>query len=117
MELWNAGFALCTLFRHQENRCSVEQQDKTLIVMSKTKKNSGIGVPYNRGDCPGLNAAIRAVTRTSIYYGHEVIGFLRGYEGLIENQYLMNSHSVSNILQPKGGDHFKNCTQRTIQNC
>lgn len=76
-------------------------------MMSKTKKKLRIGVLTTGGDCPGLNAAIRAVTRTSIYYGHEVIGFLRGYEGLIENQYLlMNSHSVSNILQ-RGGTILK----------
>ena len=75
--------------------------------MTKPKKKLRIGLLTTGGDCPGLNAAIRAVTRTSIYYGHEVIGFLRGYEGLIENQFiLMNSHSVSNILQ-RGGTILK----------
>ncbi|HRH66727.1 MAG TPA: 6-phosphofructokinase [Bacteroidia bacterium] len=75
--------------------------------MTKPKKKLRIGVLTTGGDCPGLNAAIRAVTRTSIFYGHEVIGFLRGYEGLIENQFmLLNSHSVSNILQ-RGGTILK----------
>lgn len=59
------------------------------------------------GDCPGLNAAIRAVVRSSVFYGYEVTGFLRGYEGLIDNQCVsMVSHSVSNILQ-RGGTILK----------
>lgn len=75
--------------------------------MTKPKKKLKIGVLTTGGDCPGLNAAIRAVVRTCIFYGHDVVGFLRGYEGLIENQFiLMNSHSVSNILQ-RGGTILK----------
>lgn len=71
------------------------------------KKIERVGLVTTGGDCPGLNAAIRAVTRTCIYYGHEVVGFLRGYEGLIDNHYIsMNSHSVSNILQ-RGGTILK----------
>lgn len=59
------------------------------------------------GDCPGLNAAIRAVVRTGIYYNLKVTGVLRGYEGLIDGQFIeMNSHSVSNILQ-RGGTILK----------
>jgi 6-phosphofructokinase 1 len=59
------------------------------------------------GDCPGLNAAIRAVVRTAIHHQLEVFGVLRGYEGLIEDQFIpMYSHSVSNILQ-RGGTILK----------
>lgn len=66
-----------------------------------------IGLLTTGGDCPGLNAAIRAVVRSSVFYGYEVTGFLRGYEGLIDNQCVsMVSHSVSNILQ-RGGTILK----------
>lgn len=56
------------------------------------------------GDCPGLNAVIRAVTRTAILkYGYEVIGYLYGYRGLYENDYVpLTLQTVSGILH-KGG--------------
>ncbi len=66
-----------------------------------------IAVVTTGGDCPGLNAAIRAVVRSGIYYNLEVCGVLRGYEGLIDDQFIeMSSHSVSNILQ-RGGTILK----------
>jgi len=59
------------------------------------------------GDCPGLNAAIRAVVRTAAYHQKEVAGVIRGYEGLIDDQFIpLYSHSVSNILQ-RGGTILK----------
>lgn len=55
------------------------------------------------GDSPGMNAAIRAVVRSSINNGVEVFGIFRGYEGLIDGEIKqLYSHSVSGILQ-KGG--------------
>ncbi len=42
-----------------------------------------IGVLTSGGDSPGMNACIRAVVRTAIYYGIEVVGIMRGYAGLI----------------------------------
>jgi ATP-dependent phosphofructokinase / diphosphate-dependent phosphofructokinase len=54
--------------------------------MAKTKKR--LGVLTGGGDCPGLNAVIRAVVKTAENeYNAEVVGFLDGYEGLIENRY------------------------------
>ncbi len=54
-----------------------------------------------------MNACIRAVVRTGIFHGLEVIGVRRGYEGLIEGDFLpMDSHSVSNIIQ-RGGTILK----------
>ena len=48
-----------------------------------------IGILTGGGDCPGLNAVIRAVVKTAHNdYGMEVIGFKDGYEGLIENRYM-----------------------------
>lgn len=56
------------------------------------------------GDCPGLNAVIRAVTRTAILkYGYEVIGYKYGYKGLYNNDIVpLDLGSVSGILH-KGG--------------
>ncbi len=54
-----------------------------------------------------MNAAIRAVVRTSIYNGLEVFGIMRGYAGLIDNEiFQMDSRSVANILQ-RGGTILK----------
>lgn len=56
------------------------------------------------GDCPGLNAVIRAVTRTAILnYGYEVIGYKFGYRGLYKNDFVkLTLESVSGILH-RGG--------------
>ena len=62
-----------------------------------------IGILTSGGDAPGMNAAIRAVTRTAIFYGREVVGVLHGYKGLIENNLKpLNSGDVSNIIQLGG---------------
>lgn len=72
--------------------------------MSKYKK---IGLLTTGGDCPGLNAAIRAVVRTGIFHGAEVVGVYRGYEGLINGTFkTLTSVDVSNILQ-RGGTILK----------
>ena len=71
------------------------------------KKVTRIGVMTSGGDSPGMNAAIRAVVRTSIYNGLEVFGIMRGYAGLIDNEiFQMDSRSVANILQ-RGGTILK----------
>ena len=62
-----------------------------------------IGLLTSGGDAPGMNAAIRAVVRSGIYYGMEVFGVERGYAGLIDdNVYQMEMRSVSNIVQCGG---------------
>jgi 6-phosphofructokinase 1 len=63
-----------------------------------------IGVMTGGGDCPGLNAVIRAVTKTAIgKYGYEVIGFRDGYRGLVKNDnVVLTSANVSGILD-RGG--------------
>ena len=45
-----------------------------------------IGLLTSGGDAPGMNAAIRAVVRTAIYFGMEVFGIERGYAGLIDGK-------------------------------
>lgn len=63
-----------------------------------------IGVMTGGGDCPGLNAVLRAIVKTAHNdYGMEVIGFLDGYEGLVESRHReLNVKDVSGILA-RGG--------------
>lgn len=62
-----------------------------------------IGILTSGGDAPGMNAAIRAVTRSAIYNGFAVRGIMRGYKGLITNEIVtFTSRSVSNIIQQGG---------------
>ena len=70
-------------------------------------KLSSIGVLTSGGDAPGMNAAIRAVTRAAIFEGWKVYGIYRGYEGLIEgNIKELTTESVSNTIQ-RGGTILK----------
>jgi 6-phosphofructokinase 1 len=72
--------------------------------MAKIKK---IGVLTSGGDSPGMNAAIRGVTRTAIYNGLEVVGILHGYQGLIDAKFVpLYAQSVSDIIQ-RGGTILK----------
>ncbi len=63
-----------------------------------------IGILTGGGDCPGLNAVIRGAVRTAARRYHwNVLGFLNGYKGVIENKFLeLNEKSVSGLL-PRGG--------------
>ncbi len=66
-----------------------------------------IGLLTSGGDSPGMNAAIRAVVRTAIYYGMEVYGIERGYAGLIDDTMMpMEMRSVSDIVQ-RGGTKLR----------
>ncbi|NDV58682.1 6-phosphofructokinase [Bacteroides sp. 519] len=62
-----------------------------------------IGILTSGGDAPGMNAAIRAVTRSAIYNGLQVKGIYRGYKGLITDEIVeFKSQNVSNIIQLGG---------------
>jgi 6-phosphofructokinase 1 len=66
-----------------------------------------IGLFTSGGDSPGMNAAIRAVVRSAIYYNLEVTGIRRGYDGMIKgDMFAMDRKSVSNIIQ-RGGTILK----------
>lgn len=66
-----------------------------------------IGILTSGGDAPGMNAAIRAVTRSAIYNGLQVKGIYRGYKGLVTNEIKdFKSEDVSNIVQ-RGGTILK----------
>lgn len=67
------------------------------------KKFKKIGVLTSGGDAPGMNSAVRAVTRTAITHGVEVMGIRRGYSGLIDGDISeLEVRDVSNIIN-KGG--------------
>jgi 6-phosphofructokinase 1 len=62
-----------------------------------------IGLLTSGGDAPGMNAAIRAVTRSAIYHGLQVKGVYRGYHGLVTDEIEeFKSQNVSNIIQLGG---------------
>lgn len=66
-----------------------------------------IGVLTSGGDAPGMNAAIRAVVRSAIYYGYKVLGINRGYRGILEEDIEeMGLSSVGDIIQ-RGGTILK----------
>lgn len=66
-----------------------------------------IGLLTSGGDAPGMNAAIRAVVRTAIYFGMEVFGIERGYAGLIDDEVTqMEMRSVSDIVH-RGGTKLR----------
>ena len=67
----------------------------------ETKKR--IGILTSGGDAPGMNAVIRAVTRSAIRKGFEVLGIRRGWNGLINGDVIqLTERSVSDIIQ-RGG--------------
>lgn len=82
--------------------------------MSEEKIIRNIGILTSGGDAPGMNAAIRAVVRSGIYYGYRVFGVRRGYHGLwrgdIEE---LNSRSVSETLQ-RGGTFLMTARSKTF---
>lgn len=62
-----------------------------------------VGILTSGGDSPGMNAAIRAVTRAAIYNGFKVKGIYRGYKGLITGEIAsFKTQNVSNIIQQGG---------------
>ena len=66
-----------------------------------------IGLLTSGGDAPGMNAAIRSVVRTAIYYKMEAIGIFRGYDGIMnEEMKILDHRSVSNIIN-RGGTILK----------
>jgi 6-phosphofructokinase 1 len=74
-----------------------------------------IGVITSGGDAPGMNAAIRAVVRTAIAQQVEVVGFMRGYEGIIHNEATpLRSTNVSGIID-RGGTILRSARSKTFR--
>jgi 6-phosphofructokinase 1 len=74
-----------------------------------------IGVFTSGGDAPGMNAAIRAVVRACTYYKKEAYGIMRGYEGMIEGDFVkLGARSVGNIIQ-RGGTILKSARSKEFR--
>ena len=73
-----------------------------------------IGILTSGGDSPGMNAAIRAVTRSAICKGFRVKGIYRGYEGLMNGEIEeLTTESVSNIIA-RGGTILKSARSKAF---
>jgi 6-phosphofructokinase 1 len=81
-------------------------------MSSNTAGMKKIGVLTSGGDAPGMNAAIRAVVRTCVYYKLTPFGVKEGYEGLINNNiYKMDAGSVKHIIH-QGGTVLKSARSK-----
>lgn len=66
-----------------------------------------VGILTSGGDAPGMNAAIRSCVRSLIHFGHTPVGIKRGFQGLVDQDFLeMNLRSVANIIH-RGGTVLK----------
>lgn len=76
---------------------------------------SKIAVFTSGGDAPGMNAALRAVVRASIFYKKEVYGIMQGYEGMISGDIVkLGTRSVGNIIQ-RGGTILKSARSKEFR--
>ena len=87
---------------------------KELISDSGTKKKT-IGVLTSGGDAPGMNGAIRAVTRAGLSAGYNVLGVRRGFHGLWRGDIVnLDSRSVSDVLH-RGGTFLMTARSETFK--
>lgn len=71
--------------------------------MTKQDQLRRIGILTSGGDSPGMNAGVRAVVRSAVANGVEVLGFKRGYAGLLAGDFIeLGPRSVSNVIQMGG---------------
>ena len=83
------------------------QEDDNILEEHKMAEIKCIGILTSGGDSPGMNAAIRAVTRSAISKGFSVKCIYRGYDGLINNEIVeLTTESVSNMIS-RGGTMLK----------
>lgn len=81
----------------------------------EANEQRAIGILTSGGDAPGMNAAIRAVTRAAIFAGFKVFGIMRGYKGLITDEIEeFSTQNVSNIIQ-RGGTILKTARCKEFQ--
>jgi len=81
--------------------------------MRKTIKK--VGVMTSGGDSPGMNAAIRSVVRTCAFHNIECLGIYRGYEGMIDGDFItMDARSVKGIIN-KGGTILKSARSKEFR--
>ncbi|MDO5608581.1 MAG: 6-phosphofructokinase [Capnocytophaga sp.] len=79
------------------------------------KKIKKVAVLTSGGDAPGMNAAIRAVVRTCAYHGVEALGVYRGYQGMIEGDFVeLNARSVRDTIN-RGGTFLKSARSKDFR--
>ncbi len=82
---------------------------------SMRKKINKIGVMTSGGDAPGMNAAIRAVVRACSYYNVECVGIYRGFQGLIEGDFVaLTARNVNNTIN-RGGTILKTARSKEFK--
>ena len=75
-----------------------------------------IGVLTGGGDCPGLNAVIRAIVRKGIDgYGHEIVGFRDGWRGPLEDAYEELTIESTRGILPRGGTILRLVAHEPVQ--
>ncbi len=69
-----------------------------------SQSNKRIGILTSGGDCPGLNAVIRGVVKSGLQFGYDCVGFLKGYEGLVDpvSYIALNNKNTSGTLNQGG---------------
>jgi 6-phosphofructokinase 1 len=78
-----------------------------VIQITLNQKMKKIAILTSGGDAPGMNAAIRSIIKTSLFYKLSVLGVLNGYEGLIDGQFLeLNLIKINDLIQ-RGGTILK----------
>lgn len=81
----------------------------------ENKKINKIAVLTSGGDAPGMNAAIRAVVRNAAYQNIDCIGVYRGYQGLVEKDFVnLDARSVKNIIN-RGGTFLKSARSKDFR--
>ena len=80
-----------------------------------SKKINSVAVLTSGGDAPGMNAAIRAVVRSSSFHNIKAYGIYRGYQGLIEDDFVeLGARSVRNIIN-RGGTFLKSARSKQFR--
>ncbi len=79
-------------------------KDMSQIRTDAMPENRRIGILTAGGDCPGLNAVIRGVVKSANTHGYEVVGFLKGYEGLVDPvSFIPLTHTNTTGILNQGG--------------
>jgi 6-phosphofructokinase 1 len=92
----NQGQKMVTL--RQPMNCWIESFSETFVM-----RNIRYAVLTSGGDAPGMNAALRAVVRTGLYYGVETLGVRCGYKGLLDTNFApLSARDVGGIIQLGG---------------
>lgn len=77
--------------------------------------NRKIAVFTSGGDAPGMNTCLRSVVRCALSHGCEVVGIMRGYEGMVQGEFIpLTARSVSNIMQ-RGGTILKTARSQVFR--